>query len=119
MEPGDVLLIDNYRMLHGRQTFEGDRLTPCRGSAKVTRLTSRWTSPTLSTPSSSSSSNNPPHWVPCQRLHDGHGRTLTSRANRSSLRRDCQPACVCDAGEAAWLVFIYLSFLFLCLVACR
>ena len=26
MEPGDVLLIDNYRMLHGRQTFEGDRL---------------------------------------------------------------------------------------------
>jgi hypothetical protein len=26
METGDVLLIDNYRMLHGRQTFEGDRL---------------------------------------------------------------------------------------------
>lgn len=26
MQPGDVLLIDNYRMLHGRQTFEGDRL---------------------------------------------------------------------------------------------
>jgi len=26
MGPGDVLLIDNYRMLHGRQTFEGDRL---------------------------------------------------------------------------------------------
>ena len=26
MEPGDVLLIDNYRMLHGRQTFDGDRL---------------------------------------------------------------------------------------------
>jgi len=26
MQSGDVLLIDNYRMLHGRQTFEGDRL---------------------------------------------------------------------------------------------
>jgi alpha-ketoglutarate-dependent taurine dioxygenase len=26
MEKGDVLLIDNYRMLHGRQTFEGERL---------------------------------------------------------------------------------------------
>jgi hypothetical protein len=25
MEPGDVLLIDNYRALHGRETFEGDR----------------------------------------------------------------------------------------------
>eukprot|EP00667_Euglena_gracilis_P005271 EG_transcript_5309 len=25
MEPGDVLLIDNYRALHGRDTFEGDR----------------------------------------------------------------------------------------------
>ena len=26
MKEGDVLLVDNYRMLHGRQTFEGDRL---------------------------------------------------------------------------------------------
>ncbi|EKX42159.1 hypothetical protein GUITHDRAFT_158147 [Guillardia theta CCMP2712] len=26
MQSGDVLLIDNYRMLHGRQTFAGDRL---------------------------------------------------------------------------------------------
>ncbi|KAJ1468237.1 hypothetical protein T484DRAFT_1661645 [Baffinella frigidus] len=26
MAPGDVLLIDNYRLLHGRQTFEGERL---------------------------------------------------------------------------------------------
>jgi len=25
MEPGDILLIDNYRALHGRETFEGDR----------------------------------------------------------------------------------------------
>mmetsp|Transcript_6274 Transcript_6274/g.24453 ORF Transcript_6274/g.24453 Transcript_6274/m.24453 type:complete len:454 (-) Transcript_6274:36-1397(-) len=25
MEPGDVLLIDNYRALHGRETFKGDR----------------------------------------------------------------------------------------------
>merc|ERR1712232_753952 len=25
MEPGDVLLIDNYRALHGRDIFEGDR----------------------------------------------------------------------------------------------
>jgi len=25
MEPGDVLLIDNYRALHGRETFDGDR----------------------------------------------------------------------------------------------
>lgn len=25
MEPGDVLLIDNYRTLHGRETFQGDR----------------------------------------------------------------------------------------------
>jgi len=26
MQPGDVLLCDNYRVLHGRDTFEGDRL---------------------------------------------------------------------------------------------
>jgi len=25
MEPGDVLLVDNYRTLHGRDVFEGDR----------------------------------------------------------------------------------------------
>lgn len=25
MEPGDVLLVDNYRALHGRDVFEGDR----------------------------------------------------------------------------------------------
>jgi hypothetical protein len=25
MEPGDILLIDNYRALHGRETFDGDR----------------------------------------------------------------------------------------------
>merc|ERR1711904_124055 len=25
MEPGDILLIDNYRALHGRETFEGGR----------------------------------------------------------------------------------------------
>lgn len=25
MKPGDVLLVDNYRVLHGRDTFEGDR----------------------------------------------------------------------------------------------
>lgn len=25
MEPGDVLLIDNYRALHGRDVFQGDR----------------------------------------------------------------------------------------------
>jgi len=26
MQPGDVLLCDNYRVLHGRDIFEGDRL---------------------------------------------------------------------------------------------
>ena len=26
MEQGDVLLCDNYRVLHGRDVFEGDRL---------------------------------------------------------------------------------------------
>jgi len=26
MEPGDVLLVDNYRALHGRDVFEGDRM---------------------------------------------------------------------------------------------
>ena len=26
MQPGDVLLCDNYRVLHGRDVFEGDRL---------------------------------------------------------------------------------------------
>ena len=26
MKPGDVLLCDNYRVLHGRDIFEGDRL---------------------------------------------------------------------------------------------
>ena len=26
MEPGEVLLCDNYRVLHGRDIFEGDRL---------------------------------------------------------------------------------------------
>ena len=26
MKPGDVLLVDNYRMLHGRDIFQGDRL---------------------------------------------------------------------------------------------
>ena len=26
MTAGDVLLIDNYRVLHGRDIFEGDRL---------------------------------------------------------------------------------------------
>jgi len=26
MEPGDVLLVDNYRALHGRDVFQGDRL---------------------------------------------------------------------------------------------
>ena len=25
MEPGDVLLVDNYRALHGRDVFQGDR----------------------------------------------------------------------------------------------
>ena len=25
MEPGDVLLVDNYRALHGRDVFAGDR----------------------------------------------------------------------------------------------
>lgn len=25
MQPGDVLLCDNYRVLHGRDTFDGDR----------------------------------------------------------------------------------------------
>merc|ERR1711924_315711 len=25
MQPGDVLLVDNYRILHGRDTFKGDR----------------------------------------------------------------------------------------------
>lgn len=25
MEPGDVLLVDNYRALHGRDVFNGDR----------------------------------------------------------------------------------------------
>lgn len=25
MQPGDVLLLDNYRVLHGRDVFEGDR----------------------------------------------------------------------------------------------
>ena len=25
MEPGDVLLVDNYRTLHGRDVFQGDR----------------------------------------------------------------------------------------------
>merc|ERR1719343_413526 len=25
MEPGDIILIDNYRALHGRETFDGDR----------------------------------------------------------------------------------------------
>lgn len=25
MEPGDVLLVDNYRALHGRDIFQGDR----------------------------------------------------------------------------------------------
>jgi hypothetical protein len=25
MEPGDVLLVDNYRALHGRDVFDGDR----------------------------------------------------------------------------------------------
>ena len=25
MQPGDVLLCDNYRVLHGRDTFKGDR----------------------------------------------------------------------------------------------
>jgi hypothetical protein len=25
MEPGDVLLVDNYRALHGRDVFSGDR----------------------------------------------------------------------------------------------
>ena len=25
MAPGDVLLVDNYRVLHGRDVFEGDR----------------------------------------------------------------------------------------------
>ena len=26
MQPGDVLLCDNYRVLHGRDVFEGERL---------------------------------------------------------------------------------------------
>jgi hypothetical protein len=25
MQPGDVLLVDNYRVLHGRDVFNGDR----------------------------------------------------------------------------------------------
>ena len=25
MQPGDVVFVDNYRMLHGRDVFEGDR----------------------------------------------------------------------------------------------
>merc|ERR1719235_1991908 len=28
MEPGDVLLLDNYRTLHGRETFESDEGDP-------------------------------------------------------------------------------------------
>ena len=26
MEPGDVVLVDNYQVLHGRDVFEGERL---------------------------------------------------------------------------------------------
>ena len=25
MQPGDVIFVDNYRMLHGRDIFKGDR----------------------------------------------------------------------------------------------
>ena len=28
MKEGEVLLVDNYRVLHGRDTFEGDRIMP-------------------------------------------------------------------------------------------
>ena len=26
MEPGDVVLVDNYQVMHGRDVFEGERL---------------------------------------------------------------------------------------------
>ena len=52
MQPGDVLLCDNYRVLHGRDVFEGDRLHAVSwfgdGSTEVASGTSVATSDTLS-----------------------------------------------------------------------
>ena len=36
MEPGVVLLVDNYRALHGRDVFQGDRFHASHGSLGMT-----------------------------------------------------------------------------------
>jgi alpha-ketoglutarate-dependent taurine dioxygenase len=44
MEPGDVLLVDNYRALHGRDVFQGDerRILEKNGLNKVINQMMDW-----------------------------------------------------------------------------